>query len=732
LVYTFRGGLYGLGPIGQMAFDNAGNLYGVASGGGTFGYGLVYKLTLGADGVWREMVIYNHETSLYEIMGGGVFFDKTGNLYSTTFSWFAPTYGSVFQLSPTAEGQWTKTTVHSFVGGLDGASPTSQLVVDDAGDIFGSAQGAGVAGDGLIFEFVPSGNGTWTENVLYNFKGGIDGFQPLFLLRDSSGALYGTTATGGGGRGCTGSDGCGTFFKLVRGTNGQWTKRLLYAFSQANLAVGMYPIIYGFDNTGNVYGTTLEGGTQVRCYDGCGTVFQFVRGSNDLWTKNLLWEFTGSEDGWAPSALALGLQGDAFVSASLGGDSGLSGTVIQLTASSDAPWKETTIDAFPSTDGNTPDAGLVRDPAGNLYGTTMDGGTYNKGAVFRMTPAGNGKWNEDVLFSFNDPAVNGDGPSALIMDAVGNLYGTTFQGGFPQAGTAYELLPSGHGAYVEKVLYTFAGGKDGLYPFSPLILDAAGNLYGATEVGGDRNLGTVYELSPGPNGQWTESVIHSFTGEPDDGSMPTAGLVMDSAGNLYGTSTQGGSGSCRRGDGVQVGCGAVFELSPRTGGGWTGNILYSFTGTAGDGQNPNSPLVIDAGGNLYGTTPETTPNHGTIFKLSPSGSSWSESILYTFGGGVDGADPAGGLILDGAGNLYGTTVRGGKTTCATYGCGTVFRLTPKPGGVWNKVTLYNFTGIQGDGNAPAAPLIFDNAGNLLGTTFGGGSANQGAVFQIRP
>jgi len=362
----------------------------------------------------------------------------------------------------------------------------------------------------------------------------------------------------------------------------------------------------------------------------------------------------------------------------------------------------TTLYAFTGgADGGTPYFGdLVLDAKGNLYGTTFAGGAYpGLGVVFKVTPAG----AETVLYTFK--SADGCSPYAgLIRDTKGNLYGTTGACGAYGYGTVFELTKRG----AEAVLYNFTGGADGGQPIAGLVRDAQGNLYGTTNVGGVLGsycCGTVFEVTPAG----TETVLHAFTGGAD-GENPVAALVRDAKGNLYGTTGQGG-GSC---------CGTVFELTPSD----TENILFSFNYTDGSGPGPNR-LVRDAKGNFYGTTSGGGAyGNGTVFELTRKG---TQTVLYNFAGAADGFAPYGGVIRDAKGNLFGTTFQGAGQGCNTTGCGTVYELTPA-----GKFTvLHTFTGGD-DGGNPAAGLVMDKQGNLYGTTYGYGTYGWGTVFKLTP
>ena len=366
-------------------------------------------------------------------------------------------------------------------------------------------------------------------------------------------------------------------------------------------------------------------------------------------------------------------------------------------------------------DGANPQADLVVDASGNLYGTTYVGGSAGAGTVFKLAPNGVGEYAEAVLYSFAGSPADGANPTAgLVMDASGNFYGTTYSGGANGAGTVFKLAPNGSGGYVETVLYAFTGGVDGGQPNGSLVMDSSGNLYGTTSGGGTSGYGTVFELVPNNH---TEIVLHAFGGSPSDGAHPLAGLVIDSRGDLYGTTNSGGA--------VGSGFGTVFRIVA----GGTESVLHSF-GTGTDGISPIGGLTLDATtGNFYGTANGGGANGaGAVFEIAAGG---TESILWSFGGAGsgDGQNPYAGLVMDSSGNFYGTTSNGGSSAQCAHGCGTVFKLTP--GGA--ESVLWSF-GTGMDGQAPQAGLLMDPAtGNLYGTTNGGGAVGVGlgTVFEIR-
>ena len=411
---------------------------------------------------------------------------------------------------------------------------------------------------------------------------------------------------------------------------GQYTETTIHNFTGGNDgAIPFSGVI--FDAQGNLYGSTNQGGPY-----GAGSVFRLSPQSGGGWTETVLYDFSGG------------------------------------------------------TDGGFPYGELVLDTQGNLYGTTQQGGSASCvflygapcGVVFKLSPQAHGRWKETVLHAFQSNARDGFFPiTGLVFDGAGNAYGNTVRGGAYNAGVVFELTPTASGAWKEKILHSFSGGSDGGIPGGHLIVDAAGNLYGTTEEGGNVNTatctiygcGVVFKLAPASGGRWNEQVIYSFT-NIGDGATPVAGLVFDAAGNLYGTAEGGGTAT-------NCGCGVVFQLSKDTGGIWTQKVLYSFV-AGSDGAYPSANVILDSVGNLYGTTYAgglstiCTPYCGTVFELSPSsGGGWTESILHAFDG-TDGCRPQSPLVQDGTGILYGTVPENdaGCTNGGNYGA--VFELSP--------------------------------------------------------
>jgi len=381
----------------------------------------------------------------------------------------------------------------------------------------------------------------------------------------------------------------------------------------------------------------------------------------------------------------------------------------------------TVLHNFAGSDGDSPQAGLTLDRAGNLYGTTRYGGSYNAGTVFKVTRQGSG-WIFTPLYDFRGGSDGKSPDSRVVFGPDGSLYGTTTYGGGYQVGVVFKLQPSASACktalcpWTETVLYSFTGQSDGGVPEGDLVFDQAGNIYGTTFAGGQGDCvplytgcGAVYELTPS-QGRWNATVLHTFTGLSDGGS-PTSGAIFDQAGNLYGTTYVGGAYSL----------GTVFELTPN-GSGWTENVLHNFA-AGSDGASPESGLTFDSSGDLYGVTAfGGSHTYGTAFELQAMNDGFSYSILYNFG--LESETPVPTLTLDSAGNLYGTAQSGG-----TGNVGAVFELTPSAGS-WNYISLHDFT--FSSGGYPLGNVVLDAGGNLYGTTPYGGTGEDGVVFEITP
>jgi uncharacterized repeat protein (TIGR03803 family) len=333
--------------------------------------------------------------------------------------------------------------------------------------------------------------------------------------------------------------------------------------------------------------------------------------------------------------------------------------------------------------------------------------------VFALAIVSCAQASEKIIYSFTNSVDGGYPRSGLAIDSKGNLFGTTAQGGSNAScpcGTVFKLTPGSNGSWTESVIHSFGGtSNDGIFPNSQPIIDSKDNLFGVTQGGGANFQGTVYELSPGTGGTWNESVLYSFTGSADGVSPSTSRLTMDSSGNLYGLTSAGGAN----------GFGVVFELVAGTNGTWTEKVLHSFTGN-NDGGNPySSSVVFGKGGALYGVAPQGgAHDYGVVFALLPqSDGTWVEKNLYAFTGADGDANPLGGLLVDSKGDLYGVATD-------------VFELVAGQDGSWTRNKLHTFTGTP-DGAYPEAALISDSSGNLYGTTNTGG-AHTGTVFELIP
>ena len=368
-----------------------------------------------------------------------------------------------------------------------------------------------------------------------------------------------------------------------------------------------------------------------------------------------------------------------------------------------------------SADGGTPVAGITFDQQGRIYGTAESGGSHQDGVVYRLVREGGG-WIFSPLYSFGSQEHDGANPYARVLFGPdGLLYGTTFNGGAENSGTVFSLRPPATACkaalcpWLETVLYSFTGGADGSGPvYGDLSFDQAGNIYGTTVAGGSSGGGVVFKLTRS-GGSWTESALWNFTGGTD-GAAPYSGVISDSDGNLYGTTSGGGSNFS----------GTVYELSP-TQSGWSETTLYSFTGEYGDGAGG---LIMDAHGNLFGLAGSFFNAASGAYELTPQNGTWFFTLLQSFANEYTG--PVAAPAFDSHGNLYGPLPTDGSD-----GEGEIFKLTPS-GSQWIYSPFYQFSFSANSGVVPIGAVTFDANGNMYGTASSGGTGGYGTVWEITP
>jgi uncharacterized repeat protein (TIGR03803 family) len=642
-------------PYSGVTRDAAANLYGTTVGGGAYNAGVVFKL----DPAGYETVLYhfkNGTDGAYPY--AGLILDSAGNLYGTTYTGGTAHKGVVYRVDPAGQ----ETVLYSFQGGADGAYPRAGVVMDATGNLYGTTPFDDTMTGGGVYKLDPAGHLT----VLYSFAPGAGPgpWSTEVLILDSAGNLYGTTPSGGPANN-------GMVYKLD--PSGQLT--VLYSFTGA--ADGGRPVAgVTLDTAGNIFGTTVLGGAS----DG-GVAFKL----NAVGQETVLLSF--GNEGPPDTGLVRDPVGNLFGATGPPGYGYIGdGVAYKL----DPAGNETVLHEFTSAaDGGTP-SGVILDSAGNVYGTAgVCVGSF--GVVFRLDPAG----HEKILHSFSARLAVSSPEAGVVRDASGNLYGTAAVGtdGAGTAGAVYKVDATGH----ETTLHSFTGGADGARPNAGVTLDAAGNLYGTTFSGGAAQGGVVYKLDT--SGQ--ETVLHSFTGGAD-GAGPIAGVILNATGNLYGTTSGGGA----------FGHGVVYEVDAAG----QETVLYSFQGGT-DGASPNAGVIRDSAGNLYGTTPYGggPENLGVVYELDTAG---QETVLYRFTGGDDGYFPFAGVIRDPAGNLYGTAGGGVANEGLVYKLDTEGQLT----------VLHAFARV--DGAAPSGGVIADSAGNLYGATAGGGFKDGGVIYEI--
>lgn len=381
--------------------------------------------------------------------------------------------------------------------------------------------------------------------IIHTFRGGNDAAFPIGPLTfDSAGFLYGTSPVGGSTTACGGS-GCGTVFRLGL-TNGHWSERVLMNFADTLGTLPVGPLV--FDGSGNVFGIDESNGVE-NGQSYLGRLFEGINNGDGTYTESTIHYFTGGSDGIGANAgLVRDSAGNLYGSTNSGGALNNNGVVFEFSPNGDGTWSET----FPYTFGQgktyIPNGNMLIDGLGNLYGTTEQGGAYQWGSVYKLSQA-SGVWSIESLYDFTGAIDQGPGSSGLAMDAAGNLYGTTQFGGTYGVGLLYKLTPT-NGYWHFSPIHSFTGSTDGGYPWGQLVVDSSGNIYGSTLTGGVFQYGTAYKFAHGTNGRWTETVLHSFTNGAD-GSQPQ-GVVLDSTGNIYGVTESGGANQA----------GVAFEILP--------------------------------------------------------------------------------------------------------------------------------------------------------------------------
>jgi uncharacterized repeat protein (TIGR03803 family) len=668
-------------PLGGLVLDSSGDLFGTTVFGGASNDGTVFELSPAGGGYnLTTLVSFNNSDGAQPLYGSLALDSSSGDLFGTTSAGGASGSGTVFELSPAGGGSYNLTTLVSFSS--SGASPHGGLVLDSSsGNLFGTTSVGGTSGDGTVFELSPAGGGSYNLTTLISFNNNTNGAVPYgdLVLDSSTGDLFGTTTDSPDGGG-------GTVFKLSPAGGGSYNLTTLAIFTDSDGDSPTGGLV--LDGSSNLFGTTSSGGASEN-----GTVFELSPAGGGSYNLISLISFNTSDGAQPYGNLALDSRnGNLFGTTSLGGSAASAGTVFELSPTDGGSYSFTTLANFARTEGIAPGAGLILDTStGDLFGTTSAGGLSSDGTVFELSPAGAG-YDLTTLFSFSGGnGINPDG--SLILDGQGDLYGTTVGGGSSGDGTVFELSPVDDG-YNLTTLVSFSG-TNGLHPSGSLILDssgdlfgttsnsvfelspvggayilttlastggdnlvldsATGDLFGTTPGGGDSNDGTVFQLSPTGGGAYRFATLVSFAGS--NGRIPES-LVMDAKGNLFGTTNLGGLADE----------GTVFMLTPVGGGIYNLTTLVSLN--LNTGTNPDGLTIDTRSGDLFGTNEGFDSIHqGSLFELSPVAGGYTFAKLMSFSGS-NGSLPQGSLVMDSLGRLFGTTASGGSA-----GEGTVFEVT---------------------------------------------------------
>jgi uncharacterized repeat protein (TIGR03803 family) len=705
----------GLSPQSNLVMDGHGNLFGTTSDGGQYGHGTIFEIAHGS-GALTTLASFQFGGASPGFRYSGLTLDSSGNLYGTSQVGGAYDNGTLFELG---KGSHSVTILHSFTGGSDGSQPRDGVILDASGDLFGSTSNSVFELSKGSTDLTILGTNGWTGPLVLDKSGNLFGTSPLGFYGSiieiaKQGSSYGpetaiasfNSVTGAATIGGVVADGGGNLYGISDNgiyelPKGSSTIALIASQDLNPEDGGAFYVTLAMDPAGNMFGTTTNGGSLAGTTPGNGTIFELAKNSGAITT---LYTFPGGDNSQPRAGVILDSAGNLFGTTYRGGNSGY-GSVFELRRSGKGYSSSvTTIASLGTPNGAAPLGGVVRDAAGNLYGTTYTGGAFGYGTVYTIR---NGSSTITTLASFNNTDGANPAYGSLAIDSQGNLFGTTQQGG-NGTGTVFEIV---HGTTSITTLADFANdGSNGAEPYAGVVLDKNGNLWGTTYLGGANDDGTVFEIAKGSRAITT---IGSFDGT--DGENPYDNVTVDAAGNLYGTTSSGGSNEQ----------GAVFEIAS---GSKTITDLYNFTGGA-DVGTPVGGITVDAKGNLFGTTNQIFGGTGTIFEIAHGTGAFT--TLYSFAGGPDGADPVGNLVFDAAGNLYGMTYAGGAQNL-----GTVFELAKAGTGFSasdNILASFDAT----TGQFPTGSLLL-SGGILYGTTsFGGigtasfgGPAGAGVVFQL--